>query len=170
MADAQSTTPSSENAFDPQVLLGKFKTFVKDTPWVHAAEIQKATKQEAWMVVGAALGILVPVILMMWGTAIVTDIIGFGYPAYMTIQTLALKDGEAKSAATKTWLCFWLIAGMFNTFLDTLLFFIPYYDYAKAATFGAMMAPSLNAPTKIYDLLSLHVLSKIPGLLPAKSD
>jgi hypothetical protein len=75
MADAQSTTPSTENAFDPQVLLGKFKTFVKDTHWVHAAEIEKATKQEAWMVVGAVLGILIPMILMMWGTAIVTCVV-----------------------------------------------------------------------------------------------
>lgn len=151
---------------DPQVLLGKFKTFVNDTPWVHAREITEATKQEAWIVVGAALAIIVPLVLMMWGTMIVTDIIGFGYPAFMTINTLAAAEGTDKQKATRTWLCFWLIAGLFNVVLDNVLFFIPYYPYIKATTFGAMMAPSLDAPCKIYDVLNEHVLTKIPGLLP----
>ena len=86
----------------------------------------------------------------------------------MTIKTLASAEGGDKQKATKTWLCFWLIAGLFNVVLDNVLFFIPSYAYIKAATFGAMMVPSLDAPCKIYDLLSEHVLSKVPGLLPAK--
>jgi hypothetical protein len=57
-ADAKTTAHMENLSFDPQVLLGKFKTFVNDTPWVHAEEIAEATKQEAWVVVGAALAIL----------------------------------------------------------------------------------------------------------------
>merc|ERR1711924_443878 len=85
-------------------------------------------------------------------------------------QYAAAAESTQKKEATKTWLCFWLIAGLFNVVLDNVLFFIPYYAYIKASTFGAMMVPSLNAPCKIYDMLNEHVLTKIPGLMPDKKD
>jgi hypothetical protein len=95
-------------------------------------------------------------------------IIGFCYPAYMTIQTLANTEAVTKEKDTKTWLCFWLVTGTFNVFFDNVLFFMPLYNYIKGATFGAMVTLSLDTPCKIYDLLSEHVLTKIPGLINAK--
>ena len=116
--------------------------------------------------VSAVILIIVPAILLMYGTSLITDFAGILYPGYMTL--IILDQGEkANAGEVKNWLAYWLITGFIN--LTSFVFsFLPYWTYLKAGLFVFLMAPNQNGPLVVYGIVEQHVLPLIPGL--KKSD
>lgn len=132
-----------------------------------ADTINQKTGQDPVIVVTAVIGIIVPAILLMYGTSLITDFFGVLYPLYMSILTLeALSAGDDNAEKdAKNWLAFWVIVGVVNTLCDTLIFFIPYYTYLKAGLFVVMMLPEQEAPVKIYEFFKAHVAPIVAGVV-----
>ena len=116
--------------------------------------------------VSAIIMIIVPAILLMYGTALITDFAGLLYPGYMTLVVLDAGE-KADAKEVKNWLAYWLVTGFVN--LTSFLFaFLPYWSYLKAALFVFLMAPNQDGPLVVYGLVEQHVLPLIPGF--KKSD
>ena len=116
--------------------------------------------------VSAIIMIIVPAILLMYGTALITDFAGLLYPGYMTLVVLDAGE-KADAKEVKNWLAYWLVTGFVN--LTSFLFVIlPYWPYLKAALFVFLMAPNQDGPLVVYGLVEQHVLPLIPGF--KKSD
>lgn len=63
-------------------------------------------------------------------TFIISDVIGFVYPAYASIKAIESPDKEDD----KQWLTYWLMFSLFKiieSILDYLISFIPFYTPAK---------------------------------------
>ena len=141
-----------------------YKKYIEAQEW--ADTVNKHTKQDPVLVVSAVIMIIVPAILLMYGTALITDFAGILYPGYMTLIILDQGD-KADAGAVKNWLAYWLITGFINL-TSFAVCWLPYWTYLKAAFFVFLMAPNQNGPLVVYGLLEQHVLPLIPVL--KKSD
>ena len=148
----------------PQELWKSYKKYIEAQEW--SDTINKHTKQDPVLVVSAIIMIIVPAILLMYGTALITDFAGLLYPGYMTLVVLDAGE-KADAKEVKNWLAYWLVTGFVN--LTSFLFaFLPYWSYLKAALFVFLMAPNQDGPLVVYGLVEQHVLPLIPGF--KKSD
>ena len=148
----------------PQELWKSYKKYIEAQEW--SDTINKHTKQDPVLVVSAIIMIIVPAILLMYGTALITDFAGLLYPGYMTLVVLDAGE-KADAKEVKNWLAYWLVTGFVN--LTSFLFVIlPYWSYLKAALFVFLMAPNQDGPLVVYGLVEQHVLPLIPGF--KKSD
>ena len=112
-----------------------YKKYIEAQEW--ADTINKHTKQDPVIVVSALILIIVPAILLMYGTTLITDFAGVLYPGYMTLIILDQGD-KADAGAVKNWLAYWLITGFIN--LTSFAFSIlPYWTYIKAGLFVFLM-------------------------------
>ena len=84
------------------------------------------------------------------GAGSLCSIVGFGYPAFKSLEALETK----KRRANKQWLVYWILFSFFTiieTFVDYLLYMIPFYYAFKLAFLLWAMLPQTKGATLIYD-------------------
>jgi receptor expression-enhancing protein 5/6 len=94
------------------------------------------------------------------GIASITSIIGFLYPAYKSFQTIELKTGKQDDTQ---WLVYWVIFAFFTiaeTFIDYLLYWIPFYYAFKLAFLAWAMLPQTRGAKLLYDNFLRDFLKK----------
>jgi receptor expression-enhancing protein 5/6 len=93
------------------------------------------------------------------GIAPLTSVIGFVYPAYKSFQAIELKN---KNEDTQ-WLVYWVIFAFFSiaeTFIDYLLYWIPFYYAFKIAFLLWAMLPQTRGAKLLYDNFLRDFLKK----------
>lgn len=121
--------------------------------------LQDKTKvSKEFLVVGVAVVVGLFLILGM-GIAPLTSIIGFLYPAYKSFQAIEQKN---KNDDTQ-WLVYWVIFAFFSiaeTFIDYLLYWIPFYYAFKVAFLLWAMLPQTRGAKLLYDNFLRDFLKK----------
>ena len=93
------------------------------------------------------------------GVGSLTSIVGFVYPAFKSFQAI-----ETKSKGDDTqWLVYWVIFAFFtvaDTFVDYLLYWIPFYFAFKLAFLLWCMLPQTKGAKFLYDSFLKDFLKK----------
>jgi receptor expression-enhancing protein 5/6 len=120
---------------------------------------QETTKiPKEYIVVGTIFLFAVGTILAV-GVGSLTSIVGFVYPAFKSFQAI-----ETKSKGDDTqWLVYWVIFAFFTiaeTFVDYLLYWIPFYFAFKLAFLLWCMLPQTKGAKFLYDSFLKDFLKK----------
>jgi receptor expression-enhancing protein 5/6 len=121
--------------------------------------LQEQTKiPKEYIVVGAFALFAIATVLMV-GVGSLTSIIGFLYPSFKSFQAI-----ETKSKGDDTqWLVYWVIFAFFTiaeTFVDYLLYWIPFYYAFKLAFLLWCMLPQTKGAKFLYDSFLKDFLKK----------
>ena len=140
-----------------QRVLDKLEKFALSQP-----EFSKTCKKYGLppgMVLAGILSILIVIGIIIQGYNIVVALITCVYPMIKSIETI--QNGEDE--ATKKWLSFWTVFGIFQTlemFIGFILNFIPYYSIVRLLFFLFLMLPQTNGSKIIYDSVFQPFLKK----------
>lgn len=111
-----------------------------------------------YLVLGAGALFAVLVVLAV-GVGSLTMIVGFVYPAFKSFQAI-----ETKSKGDDTqWLVYWVIFAFFSiaeTFVDYLLYWIPFYYAFKLAFLLWCMLPQTKGAKFLYEAFLKDFLKK----------
>lgn len=93
------------------------------------------------------------------GVGSLSSLVGFGYPAFKSFQAIETKH---KGDDTQ-WLVYWVIFAFFSimeTFIDLLLYWIPFYYAFKLAFLLWAMMPQTKGAKYLYDTFLKDLLKK----------
>lgn len=99
------------------------------------------------------------VIIFGVGIASLSSIVGFLYPAFKSFQAIETK----KKGDDTQWLVYWVIFAFFSimeTFVDILLYWIPFYYAFKLAFLLWAMLPQTNGAKFLYENFLKDLLKK----------
>jgi receptor expression-enhancing protein 5/6 len=102
---------------------------------------------------------LILVIIFGVGIASLSSIVGFVYPAFKSFQAIETK----KKGDDTQWLVYWVIFAFFSimeTFVDILLYWIPFYYAFKLAFLLWAMLPQTNGAKFLYENFLKDLLKK----------
>jgi receptor expression-enhancing protein 5/6 len=125
---------------------------------LHKYSQDKTKIPKEFLVVGGGVLLAIFFILGM-GIAPLTSIVGFLYPAYKSFQAIEQKN---KNDDTQ-WLVYWVIFAFFSiaeTFIDYLLYWIPFYYAFKVAFLLWAMLPQTRGAKLLYDNFLRDFLKK----------
>eukprot|EP00429_Kryptoperidinium_foliaceum_P041318 CAMPEP_0176116058 /NCGR_PEP_ID=MMETSP0120_2-20121206/58286_1 /TAXON_ID=160619 /ORGANISM="Kryptoperidinium foliaceum, Strain CCMP 1326" /LENGTH=162 /DNA_ID=CAMNT_0017450305 /DNA_START=68 /DNA_END=556 /DNA_ORIENTATION=- len=98
---------------------------------------------------------VVVVFLFVWligGLKLITDLLGFVYPAYMSFQSMEASGGVSEGSTQ--WLTYWVVFS-FVTLLESVIpsldYYIPFYYYNKAALIIYLYHPQTNGAEVVYN-------------------
>jgi receptor expression-enhancing protein 5/6 len=110
-------------------------------------------------------------LLLVWligGAKLISDLLGFLYPAYMSFKAIDSVD----SADNIQWLTYWVVFSLFSIIESTatiLTSFIPFYFYIKSAFFIWLYHPkSMGAQLLYSDVVRPLLLPYLEQAKPAK--
>ncbi|KAJ1564299.1 hypothetical protein HK096_008700, partial [Nowakowskiella sp. JEL0078] len=129
-----------------------------------AVEAEKKTKvPKTYLAVGASSIILILVFFNIWGD-LITNLIGFLYPAYQSFKAIESSNKEDDAQ----WLTYWTVFGFLNIiefFTDTILFWVPFYHTFKAGLLLYLFLPHFQGASLIYSkVLRPYLVSSEKGI------
>mmetsp|Transcript_13425 Transcript_13425/g.16584 ORF Transcript_13425/g.16584 Transcript_13425/m.16584 type:complete len:179 (+) Transcript_13425:205-741(+) len=115
-------------------------------------QLKELQKKIGVPLVPVILGLIVLLIIIIFffsGLKPITSIVAFVYPAYRSIIAIntANKDDDT------LWLSYWVFYGLFVTFesvLDMILFWIPFYEIIKMGIYLYLYLPETNGALVLY--------------------
>eukprot|EP01098_Paradermamoeba_levis_P005496 TRINITY_DN2314_c0_g1_i1.p1 TRINITY_DN2314_c0_g1~~TRINITY_DN2314_c0_g1_i1.p1 ORF type:complete len:177 (+),score=59.94 TRINITY_DN2314_c0_g1_i1:129-659(+) len=117
-------------SFDPKQVLARLDAELNKYPQLK--QVEKAVGvPKAYLAIGV-FAFLILSCLFNLGAKLLTNLIGFVFPAYSSFKAL---ESPSKEDDTQ-WLTYWVSFSVFHiveVFSDTLLFWFPYYYVAKMA-------------------------------------
>lgn len=121
------------------------KDFIEDdrVSWVFEEE----NRSKVW--IGSVL-VLSVYLVFGPGAQLISNVVGFVYPAYCSIKALETKSSEDDTR----WLTYWVVFSVFtiaDTFSGFLLSWIPFYWLLKVLFLVWCFAPQLNGSLIIYN-------------------
>lgn len=120
---------------------------------------QDKTNVPKEMLVSGAAGVFALIIIAGVGMGTLSGLVGFGYPAFKSFQAIETKH---KGDDTQ-WLVYWVIFALFSimeTFVDLLLYWIPFYYAFKLAFLLWAMLPQTKGAKFLYDNFLKDFLKK----------
>ena len=120
--------------------------FEKVTPLKNLAD--KLKVKVSYLVLGLIVVLLLMIVLE-FGSSLLTSIIGFLYPAFMSFKAIESKDTDDD----RQWLTYWVVFSFFTVFdplLNTVLFFIPMYYLFKVLIYVWLFHPYTKGAEKVY--------------------
>lgn len=98
----------------------------------------------------AAVGLLTSFLSAIGGMKLISDLIGFIYPAYMSFTAIESegKDDDAQ------WLMYWVVFATFSILEGTVMFlleYIPFYYVVKTVFMVWLFHPKFRGAEIIYD-------------------
>lgn len=118
----------------------------------YLVEASEKTKVEKEFIFVGAIAVLFLLIFALTGGDVVIDLIGFGYPFYMSLKAIETETVDDD----KQWLTYWIVFVFFKlveNIADVLISFIPFYFFFKVGFLVWASHPSFKGATLIYDLI-----------------
>ncbi|EJK70245.1 hypothetical protein THAOC_08407 [Thalassiosira oceanica] len=132
--------------------LAELRMKIDDNELLHSLE-QKYNIPKERIVVG---GVLVIFFAIAFGltAASLCSIIGFAYPSYKSFEAIEKRTGSGGGPEVTQWLIYWVVFSFFSiieVFVDTLLYWIPFYWAFKVAFLLWAMLPQTRGAKFLYD-------------------
>jgi receptor expression-enhancing protein 5/6 len=112
--------------------------------------------------------VLTVAVWVVGGPKLISDFIGFFYPAYMSFKAIDSVD----AADNTQWLTYWVVFSLFSIIEQTsfvLTTFIPFYFYIKCAFFIWLYHPKFQGAQMVYnDVVRPLLLPYLEQAKPAK--
>ncbi|XP_064197059.1 receptor expression-enhancing protein 6-like isoform X1 [Anguilla rostrata] len=136
-------------------LLDRIDKFLNEknavTDWL--GKIEEKTGVQKKLILFGALAVIGVYLMFGYGASLLCNLIGFVYPAYVSIKAIESSTKEDDTI----WLTYWVVYGVFNLaefFSDIFLFWFPFYYIAKCVFLLWCMAPvSWNGSNVVYHRL-----------------
>lgn len=113
--------------------------------------VEEKTGVNRKFLLGGLVAFLAIYLVIGYAGGLVVNLLGFAYPAYMSVKAVESVDKDDDTQ----WLTYWVVYGAFNIvefFTDMFLGWFPFYFLFKCAFLGWCMAPfSWNGANFIYN-------------------
>jgi receptor expression-enhancing protein 5/6 len=119
------------------------------TQYDRLAEIEKKTGYPKAYFFSAAAFVVTSIISLLGGMKLISDLIGFLYPAYMSFKAI---ESEGTQDDTQ-WLTYWVVFATFSILEGSVLFvleYIPFYFVIKTVFMAWLFHPKFMGAALIY--------------------
>merc|ERR1719388_269705 len=122
-----------------------------------AREVADFLGVEPAQVALAGIVFLLSFLLFGIGGNLITQLVGFVYPAYESFKALE-PDNEKREnpRMMRTWLTYWIVYSLFSVFevfVDYILYWVPLYYLLKLVFLVWLMIPKLGGAELVYKML-----------------
>ena len=106
--------------------------------------------------------ILLIFVLLEWGSFLITSLVGFLYPAFMSFKAVE----SSETGDDTQWLTYWVVYSFFTVFNDVIFYclgFIPFFYIVKVALYIWMFHPRTRGAELVYSKAIRPLLLRYEG-------